>query len=71
MRTNFSDPRTNEAVLAAFRAAKAKNRPPVECYRAGVLAWRERHPDQAADYASKQAVAVILAAEKDNMLRVE
>lgn len=71
MRTNFADPRTLAAVLAAFRSAKAANRPSVECYRAGVLAWKERHPDQAADYASKQAVAAILAAEKENMLRVE
>ena len=71
MRRNFGDPKTQEAVLVAFRNARAENRPPVECYRAGVLAWRERHPDQAADYASKQAVAVILAAEKDSMLRVE
>ncbi len=71
MRKNFGDPQTHDAVLEAFRAAKAENRPPVECYRAGVLAWRKRHPDQAPDYASKQAVAVILAAEKDNMLRVE
>jgi hypothetical protein len=71
MRTTFHDPKTLEAVLEAFRAAKAKNRPPVECYRAGVLAWRTRHPDQAPDYASKQEVAVILEAEKDNMLRVE
>jgi hypothetical protein len=33
----------------------------VECYRAGVEAWRREHPDQSAEYAAKQAVAVILA----------
>jgi hypothetical protein len=36
-------------------------RPPVECYRAGVEAWRRQHPDQSAEYAAKQVVAVILA----------
>jgi hypothetical protein len=32
-----------------------------DCYRAGVEAWRHQHPDQSAEYAAKQAVAVILA----------
>ena len=41
----------------------------VECYRAGVDAWRRVHPDQSAEYAAKQAVAVILAAKVS--LRVE
>jgi hypothetical protein len=49
------------AVLAAFRAACDDGRPPVECYRAGVEAWRHHHPDQAPEYAAKRAVAVILA----------
>ena len=48
-------------VLAAFRAQRDAGRPPVECYRAGVDAWRRRHPDQAPDYAAKHAVALILA----------
>jgi hypothetical protein len=48
-------------VLAAFRAARDAGRPPVECYRAGVEAWRRYHPDQAPEYAAKRAVAVILA----------
>jgi hypothetical protein len=48
-------------VLAAFEAARAAGRPPVECYRAGVEAWRRHHPDQAPEYAAKRAVAVILA----------
>ena len=48
-------------VLAAFQAARAAGRPPVECYRAGVEAWQRRHPDQAPEYAAKRAVAVILA----------
>jgi hypothetical protein len=33
----------------------------VECYRAGVEAWRRQHPDQTVEYTAKQAVAVILA----------
>jgi hypothetical protein len=35
----------------------------VDCYRAGVDAWRRSHPNQTAAYAAKQAVAVILAAK--------
>jgi hypothetical protein len=38
-------------------------------FRSGVDAWRRTHPDQAAEYAAKQAVAVILAAKVS--LRVE
>ena len=48
-------------VLAAFRAAREGGRPPVDCYRAGVTAWRRHHPDQAPEYAAKRAVALILA----------
>jgi hypothetical protein len=48
-------------VLEAFQAARAAGRTPVECYRAGVAAWRRHHPDQAPEYAAKRAVAVILA----------
>jgi hypothetical protein len=52
-----------EAVIEAFDAAQRNGLPSVECYRAGVEAWRRVHPDQATEYASKQAVAVILAAK--------
>lgn len=48
-------------VLAAFEAARASGHSAVRCYRAGVLAWRRRHPDQAPEYAAKRAVALILA----------
>jgi hypothetical protein len=48
-------------VLEAFRAARGRGKPPVECYRAGVEAWRHHHPDQAPEYAAKRAVALILA----------
>ena len=60
-----ADPTTDDAaadVLAAFRSAQNAAKPPVECYRAGVAAWRRFHPDQAREYASMQAVAVILKA---------
>ena len=58
------DPTTNvaaAAVLKAFESARRSGRPSVECYRAGVEAWRRQHP-QTAEYTAKQAVAVILAA---------
>jgi hypothetical protein len=57
-------PDTDEAapdVLAAFQSARAAGLSSVECYRAGVAAWRRHHPDQAPEYAAKRAVAVILA----------
>lgn len=52
-------------VLAAFRKARDTGRPPVECYRAGVDAWRRHHPDQAPEYAAKRAVALILSHHVD------
>ena len=58
------EPMTNpaaEAVLRAFESARSAGRASVECYRAGVEAWRRAYPDQSAEYAAKQAVAVILA----------
>ena len=66
------DPTTDiaaSAVLEAFEDARGAGLSPVECYRAGVEAWRRTHPDQSAEYAAKQAVAVILAAKVS--LRVE
>lgn len=57
------------AVLDAFEAAHEAGWAPVECYRAGVAAWRRLHRDQSAEYAARQAVAVILAAKVS--LRVE
>ena len=49
-------------MLRAFETARTQGRPSVECYRAGVAAWRLAHPEQSPEYAAKQAVAVILAA---------
>ena len=66
------DPMTDtaaSAVLEAFDEARRAGLPSVDCYRAGVEAWRRTHPDQSAEYAAKQAVAVILAAKVS--LRVE
>jgi hypothetical protein len=51
------------AVLAAFEAAQDAGLPSVDCYRAGVEAWRHAYPNQTAAYAGKTAVAVILAAK--------
>ena len=66
------DPTKNAAagaVLEAFAAARRAGCPSVECYRAGVAAWRRAHPEQSGEYAAKQAVAVILATQVT--LRVE
>lgn len=66
------DPRADvaaAAVLDAFEAARQAGLASVECYRAGVEAWRRAHPEQSGEYAAKQAVAVILAAKVS--LRVE
>ena len=49
-----------DAALKAFADARAQGRSSVECYRAGVAAWRAVHPEQSAEYAAKRAVAVIL-----------
>jgi hypothetical protein len=50
-----------DAALKAFATARAQGRSSVECYSAGVAAWRRIHPEQPAEYAAKRAVAVILA----------
>jgi hypothetical protein len=60
------DPMTDPAapaVLEAFEAAQRDDLPPVDCYRAGVDAWRRSHPDQRPKYAAQNAVAIILAAK--------
>jgi uncharacterized protein YcbX len=58
-----------DAVLTAYNRAREAGQAPVDCYRAGVKAWRDRFPDQAPEYAAKQAVALILRANV--RLRVE
>lgn len=71
-RSSTMDPTADVAaasVLTAFDTARAEGLPSVDCYRAGVEAWRRTHPDQSAEYAARQAVAVILAAKVS--LRVE
>ena len=50
-------------VLAAYEAAWQARKSTAECYRAGVGAWRQAHPDQTPAYAAQRAVAVILAAK--------
>jgi hypothetical protein len=59
--TSLEQDDASDDVLAAFQAARMAGKSPVECYRAGVEAWRQHHPDQAPEYAAKRAVAVILA----------
>jgi hypothetical protein len=50
-------------VLAAYEAAFEAHKSTADCYRAGVMAWRQTHPDQMPAYAAQRAVAVILAAK--------
>jgi hypothetical protein len=47
------------------------DRPPVDCYRAGVLAWRQHYPDQVPEYSAKAAVAVLLEANRDRLMRID
>ena len=71
-RGSVIDPRSDiaaDSVLKAFETARNSGWSSVECYRAGVDAWRQAHPDQSAEYAAKQAVAVIISA--NIRLRVE
>lgn len=66
-----TDEEVRGAVLAAFSRARESGRPPVDCYRAGVDVWRRHYPDQAPEYAAKQAVAVILNANAADLMAVE
>ena len=50
-----------QAALRAFEAARSAGRTTVECYQAGVAAWRRAHPDHSPEYSAKQAVSAILA----------
>ena len=56
-------------VLAAYDAAERAGLDAVQCYCAGVDAWRRAHPDQTPTYAARQAVGVILTARAS--LRVD
>jgi hypothetical protein len=58
-------------VLAAYKAAVGARLPTVDCYLAGIAAWRRVHPDQSDAYARKYAVAVILASKTKFLMRVE
>jgi hypothetical protein len=51
------------AVLAGFDAAQDAGLPSIDCYRAGVEAWRHAHPIHTAGYAGSQAVAIVHAAQ--------
>lgn len=56
-------------VVAAYDAAEKAGLSTCECYRASVDTWKRAHPDQAPQYASKQAVEVVLSSRVK--LRVE
>lgn len=57
-----TDPAASE-VLAAYDEAEGADLPTVDCYCAGVEAWRRAYPDQRPAYAARQAVTVILGAK--------
>lgn len=61
------DEETKQAVLAAFDTARARGKPSVECYQAGVMAWRERFPDHQGEFAARRAVAIILEAQEPSL----
>ena len=58
-------------VLAAYEAAVGARLPTIDCYLAGIEAWRRVHPDQSDAYARKHAVAVILASKAKFLMSVE
>jgi hypothetical protein len=62
---------TRNAVLNAFREATERKLNRLDCYLAGVHAWRDRHPDHSPGYAAKQAVAIILATIGPHLLKIE
>jgi len=65
-RRSTVDPTTDPIapdVIAAFEAAEKSGLATSGCYKAGVDIWRRAHPDQAPQYASQQAVEVILKAK--------
>ena len=51
------------------RASARRGMNTTECYHAAVEAWCRAHPDQARQYASQQAVEVVLRAKVS--LRIE
>jgi hypothetical protein len=72
LRRRLIDPTTDPVapdVIAAFEEAQETGVSTKDCYKAGVDVWRRTYPDQAPEYASKQAVDVILRAKAS--LRVE
>jgi hypothetical protein len=48
-------------VLAAYEAAQDARKSTADCYRAGIEAWRQVHPEQTPVYSAQRAVSVILA----------
>jgi hypothetical protein len=48
-------------VLAAYEIAREARKSTVDCYHAGVAAWRRVHPEQTPIYAAQRAVSLILA----------
>jgi hypothetical protein len=58
-------------VIAAFKKTAEARRSACECYKAAVRVWRQAHPDQNPEYASKQAVGIVLKIRARFLLRTE
>jgi hypothetical protein len=55
-----ADAGEEEAVLAAFWAAREAGQASAGCYRAGVAVWKMLHPDHSPEYAARVAVRIML-----------
>ncbi|MDB5407715.1 MAG: hypothetical protein JWL84_2627 [Rhodospirillales bacterium] len=53
------DVQTRDAVLGAFRLARAGGKDPFACYRAAVDAWCFIHPEHRRTQAARCAVEVV------------
>jgi hypothetical protein len=65
-----ADPIAGDVIAAFANAAKAR-RAASECYQAAVAVWRQAYPDQAPEYAARQAVGVVLEIRGRFLLRME
>ena len=50
-------------IIEAYEAAQEQRRSTHECYRAAIDVWRRAYPEHTREYASKQAIEVVLRAK--------
>jgi ferric-dicitrate binding protein FerR (iron transport regulator) len=53
------DIETRDAVLDAYRQARAAGKEAADCYQAAVEAWRALHPEHDRAQVAKQAVKIV------------